>query len=168
MERTRTREPALTPKEKMGYTVITGGWKVRHDRADHGEILVKQKEQPIEINPQGQCYFWAHPGLTERATVDWDIFTNEIHTHSGLHVHQGGLVLFVIDGRGYTTIDGEAVHWKKGDLILLPIQPGGVAHQHFNIVDEEPSTWIAFIYEPWINAMGNTFEQRDLHPEYRD
>jgi gentisate 1,2-dioxygenase len=94
------------------------------------------------------------------------IFRQEIHSHTGRHLHQGGLALYVTRGQGYTVCDGRRVEWRAGDVILLPVVPGGVEHQHFN-TGEEPCEWIAFAYNPWLDAMGNGYEQRRLHPDYR-
>jgi len=118
------------------------------------------------MNRQGRCRFYAHLGRTDLANPDWICFRHEIHTHSGRHVHQGGLALFVTKGRGYTVCNGRRVEWKAGDVILLPIEPGGVEHQHFNLGDE-PCEWIAFAFNPWLDAMGNGYEQRQNHPDYR-
>lgn len=168
VERMRTREREPEPDEKMGYFEVTGRWKARHERSRSGTILIKGKDRPWEINPQGKVLWYAHPGLNTIGNIDWDVFRHEIRIHSGKHVHQGGLVLFITKGRGYTVCDGERVDWKAGDLLMLPIKPGGVEHQHFNIVDDEPSEWVAFIYEPWINALGNDFEQREVFDEYKE
>ena len=31
----------------------------------------------------------------------------------------------MIDGTGYSIVDGERVDWEKGDLVLLPLRPDG-------------------------------------------
>ena len=41
-----------------------------------------------------------------------------------MHRHQGGLALFVLDGRGHTIVNGVTHDWEAGDLILLPVAPG--------------------------------------------
>ncbi|MEW6472054.1 MAG: cupin domain-containing protein [Actinomycetota bacterium] len=154
-------------EEDVGLASVLGRWDTRRQRAAKGAILIKGSEQPWELNRQGRCRFYAHLGRTDLANPDWISFRHEIHTHSGMHVHQGGLALFVTRGRGYTICNGRRADWKAGDVILLPIEPGGVEHQHFNL-GEEPCEWIAFAFNPWLDAMGNGYEQKTNHPEYRE
>jgi gentisate 1,2-dioxygenase len=152
--------------EDVGLASVLGRWETRRQRAAKGVILIKGDEQAWELNRQGRCRFYAHLGRTDLANPDWISFRHEIHTHSGVHVHQGGLALFVTKGRGSTVCDGRRADWKADDVILLPVEPGGVEHQHFNVGDE-PCEWIAFAFNPWLDAMGNGYEQRQNHPDYR-
>ncbi|MFC2013622.1 cupin domain-containing protein [Chloroflexota bacterium] len=49
--------------------------------------------------------------------------------HSGRHAHMEA-VIYVLQGEGYTIVDGEKVDWKKGTL--LQVQGPQTVHQHFN------------------------------------
>ena len=151
----------------VGLASVLRRWDTRRERAAKGVIHIKGSEQPWELNRQGRCRFYAHLGRTDLANPDWISFRHEIRTHSGVHVHQGGLALFVTRGRGYTVCNGRRADWKAGDVILLPIEPGGVEHQHFNVGDE-PCEWVAFAFNPWLDAMGNGYEQRRNHPEFEE
>ena len=74
---------------------------------------------------------------------------HDIKTVSGKHRHQGGLLIYVLEGKGYSIVNGERKDWQKGDLVLLPMVPGGVEHQHFNVEPEKGAArWIAFINMP--------------------
>ena len=131
-------------------------------RYNQGTVVVKGRERPIERTRQGWLRFYLHNMLfQDTALKDWRVFMQEIHTHSGKHVHQGGLVIFILDGKGYTVVDGEKVEWKKGDLILLPVKPGGVEHQHFNQDPNKPSRWLAMIYAPYQDAIAHYLEQKE-------
>ena len=57
----------------------------------------------------------------------------------------------MITGKGYSVVDGERIDWQAGDLLLLPIKPGGVEHQHFNINPGSECRWIAFSYMPFFD-----------------
>jgi gentisate 1,2-dioxygenase len=153
--------------EDVGLASVLGQWDDRRQRAAKGIIHIKGSEQQWELNRQGRCRFYTHLGRSDLANPDWICFRHEIHTHSGVHVHQGGLALLVTRGQGYTVCDGRRADWKEGDVILLPIEPGGVEHQHFNVGDE-PCEWVAFAFNPWLDAMGNGYEQRQNHPDYKD
>ena len=50
---------------------------------------------------------------------------------------------------------------------LLPIQPGGVEHQHANLNGDEPSFWMAYIYKPFHDEVARGMEQREESPEFK-
>ncbi|MBI2952832.1 MAG: cupin domain-containing protein [Chloroflexi bacterium] len=144
--------------------------KARRDfieRQNTGKLLVKADEHEFEIARQGKTKTYLYPGLfPENALQEWSVFIQDIVTHSGKHRHQGSLVIFVLEGRGYTIVDGVRMDWKKGDLILLPVKPGGIEHQHFNLQIGQPCKWMAFIYFPTYNQVASFTEQIELSPLY--
>jgi gentisate 1,2-dioxygenase len=97
----------------------------------------------------------------------WAVFTHEVRTQSGKHRHQGGLAIYVIEGRGYSIVDGERVEWEKGDLVLLPLRPDGVEHQHFNLEPGKPALWIAFIHFPLRDYVASEMTQLETAKEYK-
>ena len=128
-------------------------------RFQEAKVVVKKGERALERTRQGWLRFYLHDLMIQDTVLkDWRVFVHEIHTHSGRHTHQGGLVIFVLDGEGYTIVDGEKVEWKKGDLILLPIKPGGVEHQHFNRTQDRPARWLALIYGPFQDSLAHFLE----------
>ena len=95
------------------------------------------------------------------------MFVHDIRSHSGRHRHQGGLALFVLEGKGYTTVDGVRHDWEKGDLILLPIKENGVEHQHFNLDPDKPSRWLALAPLPLWDQLGWELTQVEEHPDWK-
>jgi len=63
-----------------------------------------------------------------------DIFVDRAKTSSQKHAHMEAL-LYVLQGEGYTVIDGEEFRWKPGAAIHIP-GPQTV-HQHFVTSDKE-------------------------------
>lgn len=131
-----------------------------------GKKVIKGKELPWMQNPNGIIRRYVHPLMKGYALDTMYLFVHEIRTYSGRHVHQGGLGLFVLGGKGYTVVDGIKHDWGIGDLILLPIKQGGVEHQHFNI-DNQPSKWLALIPNPLWHCLGEKLEQKELHPNLK-
>ena len=80
--------------------------------------------------------------------------------------HQGGLVIFVMEGNGYSTVNGVAVDWKKYDVILLPMIPELCEHQHFNKEPGKPAVWCAFIYEALSHEYANDVKQNTDSPDF--
>jgi len=129
-----------------------------------GKLLVKSSERDFEASRQGLLKRYVTFEFTpEVASVNWSVFVNDVQQHSGRHRHQGGLVLFVIAGSGSTEIDGIRYAWKGGDLITLPIRPGGIAHQHFNDSAGQPCRWVAFYYKPFEDWVCHTMTHLQDH-----
>ncbi|MBI2954894.1 MAG: cupin domain-containing protein [Chloroflexi bacterium] len=165
-ERTRSasREPESSAK------IYDVHFKAREEFANRmmtGQLLVKSSERNWEISRQGKIKHYISPKLwPETAFHDWNVFIHDIVQQSGKHRHQGGIVLFVIEGRGYTVVDGVRQDWKKGDLILLPLKPGGVEHQHFNAEPGKPCKWLATIYMPVHEQVCPLVQQIETSPLY--
>jgi uncharacterized RmlC-like cupin family protein len=137
-------------------------------RIFEGKVVIRGKERGWQQAKQGLLKFYLHDSLTDTTLSNFNVFVHDIRRHSGKHRHQGGkLVIFVLEGKGSTLIDDERVDWEAGDLILLPIKPNGVEHQHFNREPGNPCKWIAFSYRPFTDAMGSQFEQVENSPDYK-
>jgi len=118
-------------------------------RQRQGKLLIRAAEREWEDTRQGPVRTYLDPYVYDDSALDhWRVFMEEIVGHSGRHRHQGGLVIYVVEGEGSTEVDGRILAWKAGDLLLLPLKPGGVAHQHFNRVQGQGCRWIAFVYRP--------------------
>jgi hypothetical protein len=168
-ERTTEREQERDPSGLNLYHAFYDMMVDRQRAADSGAIVMKSSELPWQLSRQGRVKFYLYTvGRDQAAVRDWLVFVNDIHTQSGKHIHQGGLGLLVLKGKGHTIVNGERFDWKAGDLVILPILPGGCEHQHFNDDPDGSSKWLAMIYEPWLYVTGSQLEQRETHPDWRD
>ncbi|SHG39186.1 cupin domain-containing protein [Pedobacter caeni] len=78
------------------------------------------------------------------------------------HRHTYETVLFVIEGKGYTEIEGEKVEWQAGDAVYIPVWAW---HRHQNLSDTEPAKYIACENAPQLQHLGVALreeEGRDL------
>ncbi len=148
--------------------------EARH-RAAHGQVVIKGRDLPWLSYRQGVARLYLHyddpPGMYPAIPPGrWIVFIHDIRQHSGEHVHQGGLGLYVLSGKGHTHVNGARYAWREGDLVLLPIVPEGCVHQHFNDNDDptESSKWLAMVYMPFFDVTGSQFEQRETHADWRD
>ena len=144
-------------------------FRQRREQAAKGPVLIKGKDQPWEQARQGRLKYFSlptdnAPGIAQSSML---VFLHEIRKHSGKHVHQGGFCIYVVDGEGYSVVDGKRHDWEKGDLLLLPIKPGGVEHQHFNRDPNKPCTWMAMYWGPFFDWLGVQFEQRENSPDWK-
>lgn len=167
----RMRRVGPEDREPDTYDRFLAKQKRRIERARNGEIVLRRDERRLEESRQGFLRWYLNSNADDddetarSALQDWDVFVHEIRKHSGMHRHQGGLVIYVIAGEGYTLVDGERIDWKAGDLLLLPVKPGGVAHQHFNL-GRGVAEWVALIYRPMHNAVGSYIEQMQEAPGF--
>jgi hypothetical protein len=139
------------------------------DRAAHGQIVIKAKDRPWDMHRQANSKRYLsplEPELKHTATQQWEVFLQVFPERSGKHRHQGGLVIYILEGEGHTIIDGVRHDWKAGDLTMLPLTPGGVEHQHFNHNPEKPAKWIAFVYWPYKYYAGSQTTQIENSPLY--
>ena len=164
-ERTRVREreaPDLNP-----YELSMRLDREFQERQHKGRIVVRLVDCPQGLSRQGRLRFYLHRAVEDTVLRDWSVFTHEVRTHSGKHRHQGGLVIYVIDGKGYSVVDGERIDWAKGDLLLLPLRPSGVEHQHFNTdIGGKPALWMAFIHQGVREYVASEITQTEVSPEY--
>ncbi|MDZ4246182.1 MAG: cupin domain-containing protein [Dehalococcoidia bacterium] len=132
-----------------------------------GKVVVKGSEVGWEQGRQGLIKFllW-EKNWDEVGVPGWRLFINNIKKQSGKHIHQGGLAIFVLEGKGYSVVDGQRYDWEEGDLILLPIKPDGCEHQHFNLSPSGSAYWMAFIYMPMQDQAGVEFVQVAEHPDW--
>ena len=160
----RTREPE--PKAVRSDQSIL--MKAEHFRKmAAGKVLIRGEDYDWEQSRHAYTkrYIWAG-NWDKVATPGWSVFRNRMLTKGGRHVHQGGIGLLALEGRGYTIVDGVRHDWEAGDLVMLPIKPGGVDHQHFNRADGGYSEWIAFIYQPFQEILGDVYIQKEFHPNW--
>jgi gentisate 1,2-dioxygenase len=133
-------------QELSPYEVEMAYWAEFVERQNAGRLLVRRDEAIRELSSMGYVNWYLHPQVRpETALHDWYVFEEEILRATGCHRHQGGPVLFVLEGRGWTELDGVQHHWEAGDLIIIPFRVGGVAHQHFNADPSQPARLVAFV-----------------------
>ncbi len=166
-ERERTRVREREPPSLDSYEVALKQDREYQERMRTGRIVCKFADCPQGLSRQGRLRYYLSLTVNDTALQDWIVFTHEIRTHSGKHRHQGGLVIYVIDGVGYSVVDGEKIDWKKGDLLLLPLRPGGVEHQHFNSdPGGKPALWMAFIHQGMREFLSSEMTQTEPSPEF--
>ncbi len=161
-ERRRESEPEESPYDKL---VKSKDEKIRNRL--EGKVIIKGSEVPWKQNRQAyEKMLLFEDDWKYVAVPDWIIFIQRIKQHSGCHIHQGGLGIFVLEGKGYSMVDRVKYDWEEGDLIILPVKPGGVEHQHFNEDPDKPAVWMAFRYEPMLDQVCVGITQVVEHPDW--
>ena len=163
--RTRTREQEAAPGLKYDIAYAKRGQFVEH--GNNGVIVIKDSDREWEMSRQGFLkWYMMEDVFPETVLRDWWVFIHDIKRQSGQHRHQGGLVLFVIEGKGATECNNEMIEWEEGDCILLPFHPDGLVHRHFNRGDK-PAKWLAFIHMPTWNHVASELSQLEEMQEFK-
>jgi gentisate 1,2-dioxygenase len=166
-ELTRVRERGAKPFNT--YEKILKTRQEFQERQNIGQVVIKQSDRQFAQNRQARTLHFLNPDVYKNTPLqDWLVFVNDIRTHTGKHRHQGGMVIYVIEGEGYSIVDGERKNWKTGDLLLLPIKPEGVVHQHFNSVPGQSCKWLAFIYYPIMDHLAMEMVPMETSPDYKE
>lgn len=134
--------------------------------------IVKERDQPLEVNRMGIYRWYIHPSFDNVAMKQILFWTQEIPpgSRSGKQKFQGGRIHFVIEGRGHSYINNIRYDWNPEDLLLTPIISGGVMVQHFNDDPTSPAK-LACAEPNWYDILGMDmacgFEQIEDCPEWR-
>jgi len=88
-------------------------------------------------------------GFRAQAAAITNIFEEAPHSGSHKHAHTEAM-LYVLEGHGYSMIDGKRVDWQAGDAVHVP--PRMTVHEHLNDSDARTRTLriefgIRFFYE---------------------
>ena len=164
-ERTRVREKGFRPSG--GYEQLFQQRADFIDRQLNGKIVVKSTDHELELTRQGWARWYLNASMFKETVLhDWLVFAHDIRGKSGKHQHQGGLVIFAVEGKGSSEVDGERIPWEAEDVILLPIKPGGVEHTHWNEDPKKRCMWLAFLYLPLWDHVASEMTQLELHPDF--
>jgi len=127
-ERARRLAGHAHPKEGKGAHRHAGIW-----------ILMGGSESPSDETN----------GFRAKAAAMTNIFEEAPHSGSHKHAHTEAM-LYVLEGRGYSEVDGERYDWEQGDAVHIP--PRMTMHEHFNDSDARTRTLriefgVRFFYE---------------------
>ncbi len=135
--------------------------------------VVRGDELPQELNTQGLMRWYLHPSIKDTVLSTFMFFEQEIPpgSRTGRIRFQGGQVMIILEGRGYTMLDGVKHAWEKDDVVNLPIRGPGIVVQHFNADPVNPAKFVAV--EPnWFHCTtvdrGSGFDQLEEAPEFVD
>src|ERR1700761_6982414 len=133
------------PNERTARLAETNFWDELialrdRQRADLDGALqvINEEDLPLEVNRQGLMRWYMHPSIRDTVLSTVMFFEQEIPpgSRSGRLKFQGNQIIMVLEGTGYTMLDGVKHPWKAGDVINLPLRANGIIVQHFNSGDE--------------------------------
>lgn len=132
--------------------------------------VIRRRDLPRESNAQGLMRWYMHPNKDDTVLKTLSIFEQEIPpgSRSGRLQFQGGQIMFIIEGTGYTVIDGVKYPWKDRDVLNLPLKRDGIVVQHFNSSTDKAARFL--VVEPNLFSAtgvdrGCGFEQLEASPD---
>ena len=134
--------------------------------------VVRLSELPLESNEQGLMRWYLHPSIIDTVLSTLSIYRQEIPpgSRAGRLKFQGGQVLFIVEGRGHTMLDGVKHAWEAGDVVNLPCKRDGIVVQHFNDDSEKTAVFMAVEPNPFAATSvdrGCGLHQLEQSPDFR-
>jgi gentisate 1,2-dioxygenase len=71
--------------------------------------------------------------------------------HTQAHRQASSSVYLVIQGQGWSVIDGKRYAWEQGDVFAVP---SWACHEHVNASDTQAAALFAFTDRPVLQALG--------------
>jgi hypothetical protein len=134
--------------------------------------VIKGRDLKQETNQQGLMKWYLHPAIKDTCLSTFMFFEQEIPpgSRSGRIRFQGGSIMIILEGSGYTLVDGVKHYWEEGDVVNLPIRGPGITVQHFNVEKDKPAKFLSV--EPnWFACTtvdrSSGFEQLENAPEFK-
>ena len=123
-------------------------YQLRDRQREHqrkGAWLIKGRDLPWENNRQGKMKWFLHPALNSTSIRSMIVFEQEIPPsgRSGAQKSPGGSVMYILEGKGYTLLDGVRHDWQAEDLVNIPIRTEGVIVQHVNLDPGRPVRFVS-------------------------
>ncbi|MGH2383438.1 MAG: cupin domain-containing protein [Candidatus Limnocylindria bacterium] len=99
-----------------------------------GAMVLHGRDLLWEHNRLGKMRWYLHPSIRGAVIRDFIFHMQELPPggRSGRLRTPGDEVLLIVEGRGYTMLDGVRHEWKAGDVVGLPVRADGMIVQHFN------------------------------------
>jgi len=144
----------------------------QRENRKNGLMVIKGSKLPQETNRQGLMRWYLHPSIEDTILTTHMFFEQEIPpgSRSGRLKFQGEQVIYILEGKGYTLIDGVKHHWNAGDVLNLPLRKPGIIVQHVNEDPDKPAKFVAaepnFVHTTSVDR-GSGFEQIEDAPEYK-
>jgi gentisate 1,2-dioxygenase len=120
-----------------------------------GLQVIERDELPEETSGLGLLRWYLHPAIKDTCLSTLMFYEQAIPagSRSGRLQFQGGQVMMIIEGQGYTMIDGVRHAWSAGDIVNIPLRSDGLIVQHFNTTPDGQARFV--VAEPnWFDCVG--------------
>jgi gentisate 1,2-dioxygenase len=109
------------------------------ERTNHDEQLSHERKHPVFV-----------VDLPSRV-LSVTIGSLEPNQTTSKHRHTYETILFVLEGEGFTMIEGRTIKWKAGDAVYIPVWAW---HQHTNRSATSSCRYVACENAPMLQNLG--------------
>ena len=133
----------------------------RPDRLVHHGVCDAQCQRKAEFDQERG--HGVHVVDLPTKTISMTIGDLEPGQSTRTHRHNYEAVIYVVQGVGYSLIEGERIDWQAGDAFYVPVWSW---HSHVNS-GASKARYVAAENAPLLQNMGNIAlrEEADIHPE---
>ncbi len=134
-------------------------------------IIVKGAKQQQENSAMGLLRWYMHPAMQNNCLQTMNFYEQELPpgSRSGRLQFQGGQVMFILEGEGYTLVDGVKHPWAANDVLNLPLRRDGIVVQHFNGLTDKPAKFVVVepnLFQTATVDRGAGFNLIEASPDY--
>lgn len=145
---------------------------LQREQRGRGTWLIRGKDLKWEQNRQGTMKWFLHPALDDSCIRSMLFFEQRIEPGSktGVQLTPGGHCIYILEGRGYTLLDGERHDWQAEDIVQIPLRRDGVKMQHVNADLRQPVRFVCAelnLLDTLGVDRGAALEQIEDAPEYK-
>jgi gentisate 1,2-dioxygenase len=117
-----------------------------------GKVIVRQleKQKNSAYSEERQCSVSISD--IPSYTIGVDITTIDPSSNDRKHRHSYETILFVLEGSGYSVVEGDRVEWEAGDAIHIP---PWAWHQHFNTDLDKEVKFLSGTNAPLLQSVGD-------------
>ncbi len=117
-----------------------------------GKVIVHQleKQKNFSYSEERQCSVSISD--IPSYTIGVDITTISPNSNDRKHRHYYETILFVLEGMGYSIVEGDKVDWKAGDALHIP---PWAWHQHFNTDLDKEVKFLSGTNAPLLQSIGD-------------
>ncbi len=112
-------------------------------------IRQKKKKKNLSYSKERQCSVSISD--IPSYTIGVDITVISPNSNDRKHRHYYETIIFVLEGKGYSIIEGDKVEWEAGDALHIP---PWAWHQHFNTDLEREVKHLSGTNEPLLQSVG--------------
>lgn len=128
-------------------------------RTRSGPPVIRSADLEWETSHHGRVAHISEPDILNSNVQTMSMFIEELAPggRNGRHRHLNEALVYILEGRGYSMIDGVRHDWGQGDVIAVPMMSW---HQHFNADDQQRVLFLGATNEPLMRSMG-LFQMED-------
>ena len=115
------------------------------------KVIVRQLEKQLDSSYSEERQCSVSIADLPSYTVGVDITSLSPGSNDRKHRHYYEALIFILEGSGYSVIEGEKVEWEAGDALYIPPWSW---HQHFNADTDKKVRYLSGTNAPLLQNVG--------------